>query len=534
MNDPDQPAGAMSGRTDTVPPVAEVPLVSGVGADQRRQVEPLAAAEHQPTGLEAVALRYQAALPAGRFFHFPITALDHTGVPAWSNVFLPGPLGGGDGYGLTDAEAEVGALGELHERLQSLWVVPTLPRERATYKDLAATYGERQVVDPVTLGLPAGSSYTRDLPRLWVTMKRYPDGHAWVPLEAAASSPAELPDGYVPLFLPVSNGLGAGLDVTRALCHSVLELLQRDGNSVSYRALDRGRVVDVSAGLPEEVLSILQRLQDAGLSVNIKLAATDFGLVNLYVNGYGPEGDAPQIKLTAGGEACDLDRTAALRKALLEFAFSRTRLAFSHGPLRAAAKVAPAGYLDAHRVHFREGGEETRALKAMLRWLDLPPGGLKAELAPIYAERERIPWEGLPSRPELAGATPGVRLETVAERLAGFDILYQELATPRARAHGVVVVKAVVPGLEVETASYGRVGERNLRRLLAWESPLVGLGAAPPGAGHVHLSEAAAADLGGSAWLDLAGLEAQVGNLYPLYREPSRHAASYVLEGKMG
>ena len=507
MNHPYRPAGAAPGPVGVVPPEAVPQMVD----------------------LEAVATRYKAALPAGQFFHFPITALDHTGVPAWSNVFLPGPLGGGDGYGLSDAEAEVGALGELHERLQSLWVVPRLPRERATYKDLAATYGERQVVDPVTLGLPAGSAYTHDLPRLWVKLKRYPNGEAWVPLEATASSPAELPDGHVPLFLPVSNGLGAGLNATRALCHGVLELLQRDGNSVSYRAFDRGRTVDVSAGLPEEVSAILGRLQDAGLSVNVKLAATDFGLVNLYVNGSGPEGDLPQIKLTAGGEACDLDRTAALRKALLEFAFSRARLAFSHGPLSEAAEVAPAGYLDAHRSHFREAGEEPRALKAMLRWLALPPGDLEAELAPIYAEREQVSWESLPSRPELAQAAPSERLAEVAKRLKGFDILYQELASPRAQAHGVVAVKAVVPGLEVETASYGRVGERNLRRLLEQESPLVGLGATPPGAGRVHLSEAATASLGGPAWLDLVRLEARVGNLYPLYREPSRHAAPYVL-----
>lgn len=478
--------------------------------------------------LAEVAAQYKAALPKGQFFHFPITELDHTGVCSWSNIFLPGPLGGGDGYGLTDAEAEVGALGELHERLQSLWVVPTLPCEEGTYLDLTAAYGEHSVVDPVTLGLPAGSDYTHQTTRLWVKMKRYPEGECFVLLEAAASSPAELLTGYVPLFLPISNGLGAGLSVDRALYHGVLEILQRDGNSVTYRALDKGRAVDVSAGLSDEVLGILHRLQGAGLTVNIKLAATDFGLVNLYVNGYGPADDYPQIKLAAGGEACDLDRDVALRKALLEFAFSRARLAFSHGPLREAAKVSPEGYLAAHRAYFNKDQEEARALGAMLEWLELSPTSLKAKLTRIYAEHELVPWESLPAYPNLAKVALGERLAEVAKRLSGFDIFYLELSTPQAEGQGVVATKVVIPGLEVETASYGRVGERNLQRLLAQDVALAGLGEPPPGASKVQLSSAAEADLGGQAWFHLARLAEVVGDLYPLYREPSRHAAPYV------
>ena len=489
--------------------------------------------------LEEVAARYKAALPEGTFFHFPITAMDVTaqaGVCAWTNIFLPGPLGGGDGYGLSDAEAEVGALGELHERLQSLWVVPTLETERASYNNLVEGYGADAVVDPVTLGLPAGSEYHPDMSRLWTQMRRYPEGSKWVLLEAAASSPAELPEGYEPLLLPVSNGLGAGLNVTRALCHGVLEILQRDGNSVNYRALDQGCTLDLSSGVPDNVQSVLDLLAAAGLSVNVKLAATDFGLINVYVNGYGTGvdgvGDHPQVKLAAGGEACDLDRTAALRKALLEFAFARMRLAFSHGPLEEAAKLSPEGYLAAHRAHFQKGGEEARAMQGMLRWLELSPAELRSELAPIYAQRESVAFTDLPERPNLASATPEVRLREVAERLGGFEILYLELATPQAKDHEVSAVKVVIPGLEVETASYGRIGERNLRRLLGRKSPLVGLGKPPPGAKRIHLLQEVEADLGGPAWFHPAKLDEVVGNLYPLYREPARHAVRYVEEAR--
>ena len=480
--------------------------------------------------LEKVARTYRAALPEGTFFHFPVTAIDHTGVLSWSNIYLPGPLGGGDGYGVTDVEAEVGALGELHERLQSSWVVPTLDMEESSFDDMVSTYGAEHVINPVTLGLPAGSDYASDMPRLWTKMRRYPEGERWVLLEAAASSPSELPKDYTPLFLPVSNGLGAGLDLDRALCHGVLEILQRDGNSVSYRALDQGRVVDVSSGLPDEVSSILDGLQAAGLTVNVKLAATDFGLVNLYVNGYGPDNDHPQIKLAAGGEACDLDRTAALRKALLEFAFSRARLAFSHGLLEEVKKHSPEGYLETHRAHFKPENEEKRALEKMLEWLQLSPAELKTKLAPIYAERERTAWSDLPNSPELAKASPKERLEEVAKRLNGFEILYLELATARAKDHNVRAVKVVIPGLEVETASYGRIGERNFKRLLERDSDLVGLGEPPAGAARVHLTQETETALGDAAWFHLERLKETVGDLYPLYREPSRHAAPYMLE----
>ena len=81
-----------------------------------------------------------------------------------------------------------------------------------------------------------------------------------------------------------------------------------------------------------------------------------------------------------------------------------------------------------------------------------------------------------------------------------------ELASPRAQAEGVAVVKAVVPGLEVETVSYGRrIDERNLRRLLAHDSPLVGLGAPLTGAEAIRLTAAAEARVGGPAWLHLVG-----------------------------
>ena len=45
----------------------------------------------------------------------------------------------------------------------------------------------------------------------------------------------------------------------------------------------------------------------------------------------------------------------------------------------------------------------------------------------------------------------------------------------------------------------------------------------------VHLTDDARDRLGGPAWLDRAGVDAAIGPLYPLYREPARHLAQLAL-----
>jgi len=93
----------------------------------------------------------------------------------------------------------------------------------------------------------------------------------------------------------------------------------------------------------------------------------------------------------------------------------------------------------------------------------------------------------------------------------------------------VFAVKAIVPGLECETMSYHRIGERGIRRLLERGSELAGIGAAPPGMRAVPLTKAAMERLGGPAWLDTGAIDRIVGPLYALYREPESHAVRFAL-----
>ena len=142
----------------------------------------------------------------------------------------------------------------------------------------------------------------------------------------------------------------------------------------------------------------------------------------------------------------------------------------------------------------------------------------------VFTQASRVPLADLPSVPPAEVADPAGRVRVVSERLlaAGCDILVCDFSPPDS---GVFATKVVVTDIECETMSYYRLGERGVRRLLDCGEDFVGLGAPPPGALPVRLTAAATQRLGGPAWLDPARVDALVGPLYPLYREPSSHAA---------
>lgn len=468
--------------------------------------------------------RYLASFPRGRVEEFAVRGLDVLDVPLHSAAIPASALhpgGSGLGYGSTPEAARTGALGEMAEMALSTRALAGLPRRETSYAQLVRERGRDRVQDPRTLCLEAGSAYDDDRPLQWLPMVRACDGEqVLVPAELVASSPADLP-GPPPaagwLTTVITNGQGAAFSVEDAAAHALLEVLQRHGNAVSFRAMDQGVAVDLDALTDPASLALLDRLRAAGIDVVVKLASTEFGVVDVHAVGCSGDEVVP-IAATACGEAAHPDREVAVRKALHEFAAARARKVLMHGPLDLVEAATPPGYLAGWLTgHPPERlVEEDRALQAVLAWSRQPTAALVDLLQDtVLSQRSTVRLADLPT------ASPADLHTDLLGRLHrdGLDVL---LSVQPSEGEAVAV-KALVPGLEVETMSYGRIGERGVRRLLERGDPLVAVGPRPPGFARVHLTAAAEERLGGPAWFDRSGADARVGPLYALYREPGRH-----------
>ena len=477
----------------------------------------------------AIAL-YRGAMPEGALSVFDIGPLDRLGLAVFVATYAgeAGFVNDGFGYGATPEEALVGALGEISETAHLDAALRAAPVEVASFAEMTRRHGAGRVIDPLRLCLPAGSGYAPDAPLAWTRVARWPDGEeGFAPLEAVAAYPPQwqrASDGATRLFRPITCGLGAGTSRAMALAHGILENLQRDGNCTAYRAMDRGRVIEVDAVRDPALAALLDRLRGQGLDLQVKLALTEFGMTNLYVQGTGAEVSCA-LAQTACGEAVHPSAERALRKAALEFVASRARKLFMHGPLGAVREVAPAGYLEGWLARLDLDAEEPRALAEMARWAGMDASSLVAELRPtMFREAERVPFSRLPTTPEAAVAGAEDRLAHVAGRLAAEGVETWVFDASPPGEPGVRVTRAINPTLEGETMSYHRIGERGAARLLAAGSEIV---AREGGGGRlsVRLTAEAEERLGGPVWLDAARVDAIVGGAYPLYREPSSHAA---------
>lgn len=476
--------------------------------------------------MDDVVERYRAALGGGRLSEFSLRDYDRTGVPVVATVRDEGGRDAhGVGYGTTERAAEIGALGELAERVVLGRTVRRLEVRRASYRDLVREVGADGVADPVTLTLPAGSGYTSEQPLDWMPMQRWRTGETvLVPAEFVASDHDSLPAKPPPggwLTTSITNGLGAGDTLERAVGHGLLELLQRDGDTVSFRAMDTGVVIDLDASTDEETRAIVAGFRAVGIEPVVKLAATEFVNV-VYCVGLDDDPDTPPMALGAMGEAAHPDRDVAIRKSLLEYASSRARRVFAFGPLDRVRQLHP-GYLDDELAR-PIGEQEPRALREMATWSTWDAETMRGVLAPYLGRRtSTVSPADLASTGDM---TPEALLASMLERLGDFDVLVAA-SRPADGAEAIRAAKVLVPGLEVETLSYLRIGERVARRLLDRGSPLVGRGTPDrPERLPIRLTPAGEERLGGPAWLDAAAVDATLGPLYPLYREPRRHAVA--------
>ncbi|MCY1136555.1 YcaO-like family protein [Actinoplanes sp. Pm04-4] len=442
----------------------------------------------------------------GEVVDFDISALDRLGIPVTSvSLAVDGRFRHhGNGYGATAEAAEVSGLGELAENVMS--ALDLADRQESarfgSYAEMVAAEGRDRVADPRTLGLPAGSPYDASMPLVWLPMTRRATGETvLVPEDFVGSGLGEV-RGPQRLITPISNGRGAGLDDDQAFNHGLLELLQRHTNGLRFRTLDRrSPVIDLET-VPPSVRALADRLAAQGIRPVLKHAATDLGVVSTYAMGVDPAPGAA-IQVTAGGEAAHPSAEQSLTKALLEYANSRVRKTFFFGDRDAVRAVAPEAYWERLGPI---GHGETRAYEEMVAWGSLPQEKLRDLTAPDESRTV---------------AYTDIAVETPA--LEGHDVL-----VARKEVDGLVAVKVVVAGLEVETLSYGRIGELGVREALAGDLGLVRVQDKPSGThtARVLLTPEAEERLGGPVWYSFARADEIVGPLYPLYREPPRHSVS--------
>ena len=479
---------------------------------------------------------YIDAVPAGDWFLFDMSPLDVTGIPAWKAAYVPSdPVAAGceiqqgTGYGEDAAQAIIAAVAECFEEVHARLGFARLPQVTGSYTDLTHTYGQRGVADPFELCLPAGSPIDRDTPLRWVAATRWFDGDpVLVPIDLAALSTQHFPSGYRPFTPLITNGLGAGPSVAWAAAHGLFECLQRDGNGLRLRALDAKVGLTFDPPPPARLADLAARIAGAGIELLPKFATDEFGLVNVYVVGADrdPGRLAVPIALTGCGEAADPDRDVALRKALLEYAHARARKAFAFGPLDLVRRVMPAGYWEIIEPRVRRAAllTEPRQVAAFKRWLTLDGEALRDLIAdPILTVETERAFTGLA---QAATLTPEAKGADAARRLiaAGMDPLVLDFSPPGGSMHAV---RVIVPGLEVETMSYHRIGERNAAKLIAADSRFIRWGEPTARCRPIALTDDARERLGGVPLLDVAAVDAVAEDFYPLYREPGAHEMAF-------
>ena len=499
--------------------------------------------------LNAAVNTYRRFLEGNDLQIFDISSLDRIGIPIYlaSLRAEDGFINNGVGYGNTSTEALVGALGEMSETFHVHRALKSAPVcEAISYSEMAHHFGVAQVIDPLTLCLSAGYAYYDKLPLRWVAVTRLSDGaRCWAPREAVAfsgfsynmhSSHVVLQNNgeSARLFPPITCGLGAGLTIEQALSHGVLELLQRDGNCTSFRAMDQGIDIELDVIESEEIKATLSHLESLGLRVRVKLASTEFELVNLFVIAEPIDGnsvsEAFPLVATACGEAVHQNRERALSKALHEFISSRSRKTFMHGSIANVRALAPAAYLQNNLDAAQPQLEEPKALTEMASWLTKSQTELFDLLrGTVFSSRETVKFSSLTSTADDRVFDSKDRLDDLVGRLTAQNICTYYFNGSPNDTDGPAVVKAIAPGLEGETLSYWRIGARGAKRLLSRQSSLVSQ--LYPQAQHlaVPLRPAAQEAIGGPVYFKVSEWERILSKHYPLYREPSPHTAQKYL-----
>ena len=445
-------------------------------------------------GLAAYRVVYAPALAAGaRCFEFSQTPLDRLGLPLWTVacVDADGALSDGFGYGPTLAAAQASAWGEAVEwHLGPRVVSPRVAHPGHVFRPCVRLGGPCSIPCRSASPLAAATRTTTPPWNGWKPAAIPRKNLCWCPWNSWRARFADLGPGFdraAALAVPITNGLGAGLTQSPTRSRTASWNCCNATATACITARWTGGCSLTSARTSSRCATprtraLLQTLDAAGIEILVKLADDSFGLANLYVVGYDRDPTlAPQaVSLSACGEA----------------AASRPRTRAGQSPARIRVRPRP----ERHSTTGRSRRFGRRPRRATWRRLARRRCAVRTTApcarcnagcgwtTPLTSRKSatrfstRAPGLRFDELPTMAVPDSGALLALLTERLAqaGLEIYCVDFTPP---GSSVVALKAIVPGLEVETMTYQRIGARNLRRLLARGSPLVGVGAGPASGG---------------------------------------------------
>ena len=331
------------------------------------------------------------------------------------------------GKGRTEAEATLSALGEAVERYSAYhWDVSRV------WTGLA----EPDAITPADCVLYSEAQYNRGIPY----SRWSPEvGTSWIRgVELPSGAPVALPAALVYLVgaLPrredyvaavTSNGLAAGLDLTRAILGGLYELIERDALMITWM----NRLPAVRISTPNTgcfAASVIRHYHRFDVTVSLFLLRTDQAPRVVLAVADNPAGDGPARVV---GMGCDIDPGAAVDKAVFEMCQARPSEAARFRETNPAGRLKR--YEDVRDIDDHPGFHSLRAHAGEFAFLSSP-----ADMVSIT---------DLP-RPVATDDASTLAIVVEALRRGGARVAYADITAADVAATGMRVVRCVATGLQ--------------------------------------------------------------------------------------
>jgi len=398
-----------------------------------------------------------------------ITGLDHIDIPVVT-ACRPNSraLSVAQGKGLDLDSAKASAVMEAMESYHAEYI--ELALKHASYNELKVKH---QLIDVTRLQQLSISYYHHDLALLWVEgvclgeseLKKsilnlqaqmngevqYAQASRWVPYDAVHTNytlPLPSSSGS---FMMSTNGLASGNCLEEAISHGICELVERDCTSLwqlkGGAEASNERMLDLTSVTDPDCLQIINKYQQADISVGVWDTTTDTGISSFYCTIIDRVAQPMRPLYPASGAGCHPCKEVALLRALTEAA--QTRLTLMSGSrddtglddyegaqdLALQAKVRQWLNPKNHNRHFSEVADfSSKSFTDDIRWMlrQLKSRGLDEVVVVNLSKPEfdlsvvRVLIPGLEGIADVPGYQPGERARAILNPETGAIIKEQQ------------------------------------------------------------------------------------------------------------